>query len=208
MATISTSGKLAYMYDENTDTWYAVGGATNTAAAYNWLNTNTFSSTVIFEDVVRSEAGINNFQNATARDTALPTPINGLVCFVRQTDAGAQINQIQYYYNGSWRYVNDGSELLTKIADYTVQASDSGQFIIMDSASNRTITIPTNATVPFAIGQRIDIARYGLGTVTIAPATGVILASAESLVTLREQYSGATIVKTASDSWLLIGDLA
>ena len=208
MAAISTSGKLAYMYDENTDTWYAVSGATNTAAAYNWLNTNTFSNTVIFEEVVRSKAGINNFQNATARDTALPAPANGVVCFVRQTDAGTQINQIQYYYNGSWRYVNDGSEILTKISDYTVQVSDAGKFIIMDSASNRTITIPTNATAPFAIGQRIDIARYGLGTVTIAPATGVILASAESLVTLRGQYSAATIVKTASDSWLLIGDLA
>jgi hypothetical protein len=208
MADISTSGKLAYMYDENTDTWYAVSGAVNTSAAYNWLNTNTFSNTVIFEDVVRSEAGINNFQNPTARDLALTSPSNGVVCFVRQTDSGTQINQIQYYYNGSWRYLNDGSELLSKIDDYTVQVSDAGKFIIMNSASDRTITIPTNASQPFAIGQRIDIARYGLGEVTISPSVGVILNSVESMVNLREQYSGATIIKTASDTWLLIGDLA
>ena len=208
MADISTSGKLAYMYDENTDTWYAVSGAVNTSAAYNWLNTNTFSNTVIFEDVVRTEAGINNFQNPTARDLALPSPSNGVVCFVRQTDTGSQINQIQYYYNGSWRFINDGSELSSKIDDYTIQVSDAGKLVIMNSASDRTITIPTNASESFAIGQRVDLARYGLGAVTISPSVGVILNSVESLVTLREQYSAATLIKTASDTWLLVGDLA
>ena len=208
MADISTSGKLAYMYDENTDTWYAVSGAVNTSAAYNWLNTNTFSNTVIFEDVVRTEAGINNFQNPTARDLALPSPSNGVVCFVRQTDTGSQINQIQYYYNGSWRFINDGSEISSKIDNYTIQASDAGRLIIMNSASDRAITIPTNASESFAVGQRVDLVRYGLGAVTISPSVGVILNSAESLVTLRERYSAATLIKTASDTWLLVGDLA
>lgn len=208
MATIDTSGKLAYMYDENTDTWYAVSGSINTAAAYTWQNTNTYENTVIFEDVVRAEAGINNFQNPTARDAAITAPTNGIVCFVRQDDLGTQINQVQYYYNGVWRYVADGSQILSKIDNYTLQFSDAGKAVIMNSASDRTVTIPTNASVAFAIGQRIDVIRYGLGNVTIAPDTGVILHSAESLTNLREQYSAGTIMKTGTDTWVLIGDLA
>lgn len=208
MATIDTSGKLAYMYDENTDTWYAVSGSINTAAAYTWQNTNTYENTVIFEDVVRAEAGINNFQNPTARDAAITAPTNGIVCFVRQDDLGTQINQVQYYYNGVWRYVADGSQILSKIDNYTLQFSDAGKAVIMNSASDRTVTIPTNASVAFAIGQRIDVIRYGLGNVTIAPDTGVILHSAESLANLREQYSAGTIMKTGTDTWVLIGDLA
>lgn len=208
MATIDTSGKLAYMYDENTDTWYAVSGAINTAAAYSWQNTNTYQNTVIFEDVVRAEAGINNFQNPSARDAAITAPVNGIVCFVRQDDLGTQINQVQYYYNGVWRYVGDGSQTLSKIDNYTLQLADAGKAVIMNSASDRTITIPANASVAFAIGQRIDIIRYGLGNVTIAPDTGVILHSAESLTNLREQYSAGTIMKTGTDTWVLIGDLA
>ena len=208
MATIDTSGKLAYMYDENTDTWYAVSGSINTAAAYTWQNTNTYENTVIFEDVVRAEAGINNFQNPTARDAAITAPTNGIVCFVRQDDLGTQINQVQYYYNGVWRYVADGSQILSKIDNYTIQFSDAGKAVIMNSASDRTVTIPTNASVSFAIGQRIDVIRYGLGNVTIAPDTGVILHSAESLTNLREQYSAGTIMKTGTDTWVLIGDLA
>ena len=208
MATIDTSGKLAYMYDENTDTWYAVSGAINTAAAYSWQNTNTYQNTVIFEDVVRAEAGINNFQNPAARDAAITAPVNGIVCFVRQDDLGTQINQVQYYYNGVWRYIGDGSQTLSKIDNYTLQFSDAGKAVIMNSASDRIITIPANASVEFAIGQRIDVIRYGLGNVTIAPDTGVILHSAESLTSLREQYSAGTVMKTGTDTWVLIGDLA
>ncbi len=34
MTSINTAGKVAYMYDEETDTWYAFSGAVNTNAAY------------------------------------------------------------------------------------------------------------------------------------------------------------------------------
>lgn len=209
MATISTSGKLAYIYDESTDTWYAISSAINTAAAYNWVNTNTFSNTVIFEDIVKAEGGVNNYQTATARDTALTNPVNGLVCFVRQTNSGQVINQIQYYHNGVWRSIADGYvNVDTKIDNYTLQVSDAGRAVIIDSASDRTVTIPTNATAPFVIGQRIDIIRYGLGNVTVSPASGVILNSVEDFANLREQYSAGTILKTGTDTWVLIGDLA
>lgn len=205
MATFDTSGKVAYMYDQETDTWYAVSGAVNTAASYTWLGTNTFSNTVILQDVVRAEAGVNNFLNPSARDAALASPVNGIVCFVRQTDSGTPINQIQYYYNGSWRYVNDSADLQTKLVDYTIQLSDAGKTVVMDSSSDTTVTIPTNASVPFIVGQRLDIIRYGTGNVTIGGT--VTINSKNSNKKIAARYSGATLIKTDTDTWLLIGDL-
>lgn len=205
MATFDTSGKIAYMYDQETDTWYAVSGAVNTAASYTWLGTNIFSNTVILQDVVNAQAGVNNFLNPSARDTSLVSPVNGIVCFVRQTDSGTPINQIQYYYNGSWRYVNDSTDLQTKLVDYTLQLSDAGKTIVMDSSSSTTVTIPTNASVPFIVGQRLDVIRYGTGDVTIGGT--VTINSKNSNKKIAARYSGATLIKTDTDTWLLIGDL-
>ena len=119
MATISSESKVAYMYDEATDAWYAIGANVNTAGNYVWTGTNAFNNSVVFSDVLNAKAGVNNFQNPTARDAAIPSPANGIVCFVRQEDSGTVINQVQYYYNGVWRYVNDSADLSTKIDNYS-----------------------------------------------------------------------------------------
>jgi hypothetical protein len=79
MTSVNTTGKVAYMYDEETDTWYAISGAINTAAPYEWTSTQTFNNTVLANDVLQAKAGVNNFQNPTARDTAIPSPINCIV---------------------------------------------------------------------------------------------------------------------------------
>lgn len=205
MSAINTSGKVAYMYDQETDTWYAVSGAVNTAASYTWLGTNTFSNTVILEDVVRAQAGVNNFLNPGARDAAIASPINGIVCFVRQNDSGTPINQVQYYYNGSWRYINDSTDLQTKLTNYTIQLSDVGKTIVMNSSSDTTVTVPTNSSAPFIIGQRLDIIRYGSGNVTISGTP--IINSKNDNNKIAARYSGATLIKIDTDTWLLIGDL-
>ena len=43
-----TSGKIAYMYDQETDKWYAITGDVNTSAAYIWTGTQRFNNTSIF----------------------------------------------------------------------------------------------------------------------------------------------------------------
>ena len=91
---IDNTGKIAYIYQDGT--WYAISGAVNTAGSYTWSGTQIFSNTVSFDSVVRAKAGVNNFQNFTARDAAITSPTNGIVVFVRQDNSGNVINQLHW----------------------------------------------------------------------------------------------------------------
>lgn len=207
MATIDYSGKAAYLYDQTTDTWYAISGAVNTAAAYIWTGSQEYQSTVTFDDVVKAKAGINNFQLESDRDAALPSPVDGVVCFVQQTNTGSVINQVQYYSGGRWRYINDSTTLVNKTSSYTVALPDAGKTLTIDSASNLDITVPPNSSTPFPVGSRLDIVRIGTGTVTFVPDTGVTINSKNSNKKIAARYSAASIIKTDTNTWVLIGDL-
>lgn len=207
MATINSDGKIAYIYNQSNDTWYAIGGAVNTNAEYTWTADQTFSSVVNFDTVVNAKAGVNNFQNPAARDAEITSPTNGIVCFVRQEDDGNVINQVQYYYNGEWRYVYDAFSFVTKIADHTITKKDSGKTLMFTSSSDLVVTIPANSTTPFVIGQKIEIVRNGTGNVSIDGAVGVTINSKNSNKKIAAQFSGAVLTKVDTNTWLLIGDL-
>ena len=214
MSTVSSSSKVAYMYDQTSDTWYAVAGTANTNVAYNWQAAHTFGSVVTVNDVIRAKAGVNRFQNPTARDAAIPSPVKGTVCFVEQTNGGTDINQVQIYtYNSetstsSWVGMLDTATLRTKNSDYNLGLADAGQTLLINSTNDVTITVPLNSAVPFAIGQRLDVVRLNTGNVTFAGATvGVTINSKNSNKKIAARYSGATLIKYDTDTWVLIGDL-
>jgi hypothetical protein len=207
MSTVSSSSKVAYMYDQASDTWYAVAGTANTNVAYNWNAAHTFGSIVTANDVIRAKAGVNRFTNPTARNTVITSPVKGTVCFVEQTDGGTDINQLQIYNGTSWVGMLDTATLSTKTTDYNLGLADAGQTLLVDSVTDRTITIPLNSAVPFAIGQRLDVVRLNTGNVTFAGAVGVTLNSKNSNKKIAARYSGATLIKTGTDTWVLIGDL-
>ena len=91
---------------------------------------------------------------------------------------------------------------------YTLAESDAGQLITLTNAAAITLTVPTNATVPFANGTQITISQNGAGQVTVAGAVGVTITASDSATKLRTQYSAATLVKLNTNSWILIGDIA
>ena len=89
---------------------------------------------------------------------------------------------------------------------YTLVLGDAGDLVTLSNASTVTLTVPTNASVAFPVGTVVDLARLGAGGVTVAAAGGVTVNATPSL-TLRAQYSAASLIKLATDTWLLIGDL-
>jgi hypothetical protein len=89
---------------------------------------------------------------------------------------------------------------------YTLVASDAGDLVTLTNAAAITLTIPTNATVAFATGTQITISQNGVGKVTVAGAVGVTVNSADGFLSLRNQYSAGTLIKTNTNNWILIGD--
>jgi hypothetical protein len=84
---------------------------------------------------------------------------------------------------------------------------DNNTYIQHTSGSATSATIPTNASIPFPIGATILGEQNGAGTVTIMAAGGVTLQSAGGLVATNGQYATYSLVKKATNTWILAGNL-
>ena len=91
---------------------------------------------------------------------------------------------------------------------YTLALTDKGELVTMTNAAANTLTVPPNSSVAFPIGTQIVVEQGGAGTTTIAAGAGVTLNSAGSLLDLASQYSTLVLIKKATDTWLVAGDLA
>jgi hypothetical protein len=96
---------------------------------------------------------------------------------------------------------------------YTFVLTDNGKLVTASNAAAQTYSIPTNASVAFPTGTQINIIQIGAGQVTINAVTSgtTTIASTGATATapkLRAQYSSATCIKVATDTWYVIGDIA
>ena len=89
---------------------------------------------------------------------------------------------------------------------YTILLSDENSMINFTSATAITLTVPLNSTTAFPVGVRIDFCQTNTGQITVAPAGGVTIERTPSLI-LRARGSSASLIKLATDTWLLVGDL-
>ena len=95
-----------------------------------------------------------------------------------------------------------------KTDSYTLAALTERDTIIeISKASATTLTIPADSTVNFPVGTTLDIIQTGAGQVTIAGAGGVTVNATPGLK-LRAQWSSATLLKRAANTWLVFGDLS
>ena len=111
--------------------------------------------------------------------------------------------------------INDARQNLTLNAQtgttYTLVITDNGRLVTLSNAAAITVTVPLNATVAYATGAIINVQQIGAGQVTIQGASGVTITSTGATATTpktRAQYSAASIIKTGTDSWTVIGDIA
>ena len=171
---------------------------------------------------------------ALSRTTALPgSPTDGDIYIVRVGDANA--NDIAARDNGAWVYftpkvgfiawvVNDAefvmwngtawvpvlrSPLMTinnQTAAYTLVLADINKVVRIDVATGVNLTVPNNSSVAFPVGSMIHVRQVDVGNVTIDPAAGVVVNSAETLM-LRKDGSSATLLKVGTNEWDLTGDL-
>lgn len=94
---------------------------------------------------------------------------------------------------------------------YTPVLSDAGAVITSSNASAVTVTIPPNSSVAYPIGSSITVISIGVGLTSFAQGAGVTITSTgatPAAPVLRIQHASATAIKTATDTWRVVGDIA
>ena len=94
-----------------------------------------------------------------------------------------------------------------KTDSYTLVLGDAGKLIEMGKATAQTLTIPLNSSVAFPTGTKIDVIQTGAGETTIAGTGGVTVNSEGSNLKINAQWQVVSLVKRATDTWVLIGAL-
>jgi hypothetical protein len=100
-----------------------------------------------------------------------------------------------------------------KTDDYTLVLNDSYQNLVpMNKATAVALKIPTNATAAIPVGTVITVLNKGAGLCTISAVTSgtttVLSAGATAASPTLAQYKTAACIKTATDTWYVVGAIA
>ena len=93
------------------------------------------------------------------------------------------------------------------VTTYNLVLTDAHKTVIVTNGSAIDLKIPTNSGIAFPIGTRIEIIQGGAGQITIVPSGGVTVNSSGGKTKLAAQYAVATILKVATNTWYLFGDI-
>jgi len=101
------------------------------------------------------------------------------------------------------------ADILTnaQAASYTLVLADKNKIVEMGVGSANDLTVPPNSSVAFPIGSQIQVLQTGAGKTRILAGAGVTV-NATPGIYLRAQWSGVTLLKRASDTWVATGDLS
>jgi hypothetical protein len=171
------------------------------------------------------------FATSSARTTALSGVIvEGMVTYI-------PANGIEYYNGTAWVTLSTGGDItdvntavtsgLTGGATsgsvnlslllnfnaqtgttYTLASTDLNKLVTTSNASAITVTVPPSV---FSAGQQINVQSIGAGITSFAQGSGVTITSTGATAAapkLRAQYSAATVICTASNTFTIIGDLS
>lgn len=86
-------------------------------------------------------------------------------------------------------------------------AAGGNPLVTASNASAQTYTVPPNSSVAYPVGTQIDLVQLGAGKVTLAQGAGVTINSDSGNKAIAAQHVGVSLIKTATDTWVLIGNL-
>ena len=159
-------------------------------------------------------SSLDSFTNPTAVDTLDSPPHD-----TQHADANDAIEAIQAKVGvdgsavtTSHEYrINSIEELNTNAqvgTTYTLALTDDGKVVEMNNASANTLTVPPNSSVAFPVGAQILVLQTGAGQTTLAAGAGVTINSKDGNLKLSAQWCAATLIKRATDTWVVVGDLS
>lgn len=137
---------------------------------------------------------------------------DGGVTMAKISQSSAATGQVIAWNGTAWAPQSISASLVALNAQtgttYTLVLSDAGKTITMSNAAANTLTVPPNSSVAFPTGTVINIVSISTGQTTLSPGSGVTLSSADAKLKLRVQYSSCSLIKTGTDTWIVVGDLS
>ena len=150
------------------------------------------------------------FSEQSAANWTAQNPTLGKYQFGIESDTGkakrgdgvTAWNDLAYFDPAASGYIPQNSKSL----DYTLVAGDSGKHIFQTGAS-KTVTIPANASVAFAIGTAVTfIATDASGCSIAITSDTMTLANSTTTGTRTLAQNGiATAIKITATSWIISG---
>ena len=177
------------------------------------------------------------FADATARTAAISAPSEGMVTYLSDTNALEYYDGSAFVgvsNPGDITAVTAGTALTgggttgdvtlnvdlaaVHTADFitdattarTLTSTDAGKTILFTSGSATVVTVDASTDIP--VGERVDIIADGAGELTVAASTATVAGAATSTTTgsftIGGQYSAATLLCVATDTYRLIGNVS
>ena len=195
----------------DTDLTYGVKDPTGSPSSIKWAwsTLKTFLKTY-FDTLYQGVLGFTPENSANKETSALDTsttkyPCNNVV--KEAVDAKASLTGTETLTNKTLEDAKFTTSINAQTGTtYTLVLTDNSKLITLTNDGAITVTVPTNASVAFPIGTQIDLVQGGAGAVTFAGA-GVIINSKGGNLTTNGQYVGVSLIKTDTNTWLLVGDL-
>jgi hypothetical protein len=206
----STYGGTGVNNGSNTIT---LGGNFTTSGAFatTLTATGTTSVTLPTTGTLATLAGTETFTNKTFTSPVTNSPTLTLSTSSSTTDARLSwdsTNKKLQVGNGTISLDFASSNVITnaQAASYTLVLADKDKLVEISNASANTLTVPLNSSVAFPIGTQITILQTGTGATTLTATGGVTINATPGLI-LRAQWSSATLIKRAENTWVALGDL-
>lgn len=168
-----------------------------TVFGFNDGNGNTFTALLVLAKGTAPGTKLNRIFDVNA-----PAPSNGDTLIYNSTT--------QKWVNGAGSTGGTSSDLTINSqsgTSYTLALSDKNNLIELARATGIVLAIPTNAVVAFPIGSQVLAYQAAAGQVTFSALTGVNLITAGGKNKTSSSGSTASLIKVATNSWLLSGDI-
>lgn len=206
--------------DGSSATWETVEALpSQTGNNGKYLATDGSTATWSTVEALPSQSGNTGKYLTTDGTTATWATVNATPAIDDLTDvtiSTAATNDV-VYYNGSGWVNKNVSAIPTTITSVTTgnQAAtvhspllaDAGKIIEMNFSGTNYIEVRANNQQAFPVGTQITILQTGAGQTIVTTNEEAVVINATPGKKLRAQWSSATLIKRATDTWILIGDL-
>ena len=195
-------------------TTYVVPSQTGNSGKYlttngttsSWGTVASYSAPTLGSTSIASGSTVSNVNGLTINSTTIPTSKTLVATDSTDTLTNKTLTT---------PVITQGTSTPTFSTNaYTLVSGDAGKLLLASNSSTAgTVNIPTNASVAFATGTEIHIIQTGSGQLTIqatSSGTTTVLSTGATAAApkLRVQYSAATLIKTATDTWYVVGDIS